>query len=124
MTYLAAIVTMACFGLALRVSGVVPAAARAVATSRSAAKLMRDSTLNESEKERAARRYGLLLLGTGLSISARTTAALLVSVVPLLAFQTGGVVRASAVTAVFSTWQGVVLGSAVMGLMFCVRTGR
>jgi hypothetical protein len=124
MTYLAATVAIVCFAVGLRSFRVLPAAARAVATSRRAARALRNAALSDEEKEIVSRRYAGALLSTCFSISARGGAAVLVSFVPLLAFDSGGLAPLSSVTAVLTTWQGVALACAIMTLSFFVWSER
>jgi hypothetical protein len=121
-TYVVVVVMMVCFAVALRLSGIVPLASGVIASSRSAARVMRHDALSDMEKERAIRRHALGLLGTCWSITSRGVIAVLASLVPLLAFDRSGLAQASSVTHVLGTWQGVVLGSVVMALILSVGT--
>ena len=114
MTYVAAILATACFGVALGLLGVVTAARKVIATSRGAAAGIRDPALSDLEKEKMAQKASLSLMGGFLSILVRGTGAFAISLLPLFAFQAFGGIRVSAVAHLLSTWQGILLTSVVM----------
>jgi len=121
LTYVAAILATACFGIALRWLGVVAAAGRAVATSREAAESMRDPALSDLEKEHRVQKASLSLMRSFVSIVARGTGAFLLAIVPVLALQLSGIVQASAVSHLLVTWQGILLTCVVMTVAFLLR---
>src|SRR5690349_218258 len=100
---------MILFAVALRLCRTVPLAAMAIQTSRHAATLMFDPTLSDREKERAVQKSSLSLFAICCSIVGRGLLAVLLSLVPLVAFDAAGLVRFSSVTRWLTTWQGLAL---------------
>src|SRR5437773_2574333 len=109
LTYLAALLATACFGIALRLFGIVTAAGKVIATSRDAAHCIRDPLLSDIEKEKMAQKASLSMMGGFLSILARGAGAFALSLLPLLALDALGVIRLSAVAHLLGTWQGILL---------------
>jgi len=113
-TYVAAVLAAACFGLALRWLGVVAVARRVVATSREAAECIRDPALSDLEKEKMVQGASLSLMRGFLSILARGVGAFGLAALLLLALDAVGAARAADVTHWLATWQGIVVTSVVM----------
>jgi hypothetical protein len=118
---MAAVLATACFGIGLRLLGVVAAGRKVIATSRVAANCIRDPTISDLEKEKVVQKASLSLMGGFLSIVVRGAGALVVSVLPLLAFDAVGLVRVSTVTRLLATWQGILLGSVGMLLAYFIK---
>ena len=120
-TYAAALGAVVCFAVVFRRLGVVAAARTAVETGLGAARVMRDPVMTDLEKERAVQAASLALARGFGSIAARSAAALGASLLPLLALQWMGLTRLSSVNGLLMSWNGILLASAAMTLVFFAK---
>jgi hypothetical protein len=121
MIYLAAFVAVTCFAIAFEQLGVGSVARRAIEAGVGASRVMRDTRTTDDEKERAAWRASMVLLRCFGAITVRSAAALLASLLPLLALHAAGVVRFSAVNGLLLSWGGVLLATATAALVYVAR---
>jgi hypothetical protein len=119
--YLAAVLVAVLFGVCFASLGLVAIAAKTLETANAAMASMRDNGLNDTQKEQAARRASVALMGSFLSITGRTGLAVAISLVPLAVFHAAGLARWSAVTHFLATWQGIVLACVCVALTALVR---
>jgi hypothetical protein len=124
MTYLAAASVVLIFVTALEWLGVTRVAAAAVEDSRGAARTMADRSLGDLEKERALRAASLGLFGRFLSIGVRSVGALVLSLLPLLAFDLLGLAEIETTTAWLSSWVGMIWMSVLVVIYLLVRQLR
>jgi hypothetical protein len=123
-TYGAALAAIACFAIAFERLGILAVAQRVMASGLNASRAMRDATASDDEKERIARSASLVLLRSFGSITVRSALAVAASVVPVLALQSAGVVRLSAVNDLLMTWTGLLLAAIVIAAMWIPRMRR
>ncbi len=124
MIYLAASLAIACFAIGLGLFRIIPAAARAVQTSRDAVRMMADRTLDDAEKEQAVQKAALSLIGSFISISARGAGAAVLSLLLLFAFEVTGFAPIRAVTQWLATWEAIVAASVIMTFVYFVGRRR
>ena len=120
-TYAAALMAVACFAIAFDRLGVASVARRAMASGVDAARVMRARVVSDDEKERAVRAASRVLIRCFGSIALRGTAALGVSLLPLLVLDVAGWVRVSAVNRLLTSWNGIVLASATVAALYFMR---
>lgn len=108
MVYFAAFLAVFVFAVALELFGAMRAGTEAIATSRSAAGAIGDSSLSDDEKERALQRASVALARGFVSIGLRSAAALGAGFVVLFAFDVTGLASLSAATAWLGTWEAIV----------------
>jgi len=106
-TYLASALVVMVFVMALEGLGVTRVAAEAVSASRGAAKALGDRSLSDDEKERAVRRASVALFGKFLVIGLRSAGAVLLSLLPLFAFDLLGLTTIDAVTDWLASLTGI-----------------
>jgi hypothetical protein len=123
-TFGAALAAIACFAIAFERLGVLAVAQRVMESGLSASRAMRDATASDDEKERIARSASLVLLRSFGSITVRSVLAVAASVVPVMALQSAGVVRLSAVNDLLMSWSGLLLASVVVAAMSIARMRR
>ena len=125
MTYIAASLAAAFLVVAFQKLQVLTVAAQAIKTSRDALDCLRSSSLTDSDKERMLQKASLSLMLGFFSIILRGVGAVAFSALPVLGFGAAGLVEVSAVTGLLMTWQGIMLTSAVMLLMYLsIHQGR
>lgn len=124
LTYLAAVAAAAVFGFFIRFLRIVPVAREVVAVSRGAVACMRDPAISDLEKERAMQRASISLMRGFLSILGRSAAAVAAAALLLLALDAIRLARLSAVTDLLATWQGIVLTTVAMILVWYVGLRR
>ncbi|MEZ5289010.1 MAG: hypothetical protein R2712_30260 [Vicinamibacterales bacterium] len=104
-----AIISTLAFAFSLRLSGVVAAAASATDTARSALAAVRNPSLDDDARERAARAAsGALFKATG-SILVRGLVSAGLLFLPVWLADIGGVARSTDVVAFLTSWQGIAL---------------
>jgi hypothetical protein len=106
---------------ALQLMRVLPLATGVVATTRAAARTLKDAGLSDADKEQLLRKASTSLLGTFVSITVRAGAALGAALLPLAAFQFAGLVDVAVVAGFLATWPGILLASVVMIVAYFVR---
>ena len=121
--YAAELISVVCFVLAFQRFGVPAAAQYAIQSGVDATRRMRDQASSDDEKEQAARAASLVLLRSFGSITARSVAALAVSVLPLLVFDFTGLARLASVNQLMLSLNGLLLAlvAAVLMYVFKVR---
>jgi hypothetical protein len=119
--YVAALCVAVTFALAVQRFGVLTAASQALETSRGAARVMRDASVTDDVRERAAQRASLSLLRSLLSILGRAATATGVSLLPLLAFEVFGLADWTGVLRLLSTTGGILLASVAMVFTYFLR---
>jgi len=113
---------IACFAIGLERLGVFSVALRAIQSARDASRVLRDSDLSDTEKERAVRAASLVLLQCFGSITLRSALAVGASLVPLFALQFAGLLRVSGVNRVLMSWSGFLLASGTVAVLYFVRS--
>ncbi|MGE3469437.1 MAG: hypothetical protein AB7O28_03755 [Vicinamibacterales bacterium] len=97
------------FAFSLRLTGVVGAAASATDTARSALAAVRDPSLDDDARERAARdASGALFKATG-SILVRGLVSAVLLFLPVWLADLTGLARSADVVAFLTSWQGIAL---------------
>jgi hypothetical protein len=114
MLLLVASLGVAAFLVGFRLSGVVPAASRALGTARAAYAVMRSPALHDDDKESELRRAGVSLLGSAVSILARSLAAFLAALVPILLADLTGLADRDTTVAFLARWDVIIVTSTVM----------
>jgi hypothetical protein len=104
--------TVVAFLVGFRLSGIVPAATRAMATAQAATAVMRNPALTDEHKEVAVRKAGLSLLASSLSILLRGLVAVLVAVVPIVLADLLGLADAEASLTFLTRWEVILATSA------------
>jgi len=120
LTYIAAILTVACFAAVLRFSGITQVAAGAAEHGRHAVRSMRTLGMSDSDKEAIARQASLHLMMDFLSIVVRAVAATAASLLALIAFDVTGLAGWAVVTHMLASWQGIILSSVITMLVYIV----
>ena len=108
------------FLVGFHLSGVVPAARRALVTARSASAVMRNPALHDDDKEVAVRQAGLSLLGSVFSILLRSVLAFLALLTPILVADLAGLVDAGAALAFLARWDVALVTAAAMTAIWLV----
>jgi len=116
-----AIASVAAFVAALWWSGVLESAGRAITAARDTAGVMRDATLDDLQRERAAQQASLVLLALCASIVGRSLLALAASAVPIVAADWSGLASSGDVIAFLSRVDVIVVASAVMVVGYLAR---
>jgi hypothetical protein len=116
--------TIVAFLIGFRISGVVPAAARAIGTARAASTVMRSSVLPDDDKEIAVRKAGLSLLGSALSISLRSLVALLAAMVPILLADLAGLADSDTILAFLARWDVILVSSVAVIVIWLFAGSR
>jgi hypothetical protein len=119
--YAAEVAAIVCFVLAFHRFGVTAAARRAIQSGLDASKRMRDPAASDDERERAARGASLVLLRSFGSITVRSAAALAASFLPLLIFDVTGLAHIQAVNRLMLSWQGLLIASVAVALIYLVK---
>jgi hypothetical protein len=119
--YAAEFAAVVCFVLAFHWFGVTTAARRAIQAGLDASKRVRNPAASDDEKEQAARAASLVLLRCFGSITARSGGALAASFLLLLIFDVTGLVRLQAVNRLVLSWQGFLIASVAVALMYLVK---
>lgn len=115
MIYIAAALSLALFIWSLRRCGAVERAGGALGMARSAFATLRDATLSDDDKERAARAFSARLLVQGVAILARLGLALAVPLGFLLLLVAGGLVTVASLAAVLDSWVFLAVSTAAVG---------
>ena len=123
LVYGAGLAAVICFMLVFERLRVTAVARRALQTAIDASKTFRNGAATDDEKERAARAASLELFRCFGSITIRSAAALVASVLLLLLFQASGLARISEVNLLMLSWQGVLVALAA-GMVVYLAKGR
>lgn len=121
MIYLAGLVAVVVFALALERSGIPRVAADAIETSRNASGLIRDRTLSDDEKEKAVRLASSSLFRSFFSIGIRGILALGLSFLTVVVFDLAGLASIEEVTVWLAKWEVVVSITAVVAIWLLIR---
>ena len=116
MIYLAAALSLALFVWSLRRCGAVESAGSAVGMARTAFATLRDATLSDDEKERAARAFSARLLVQGVAVLGRLALALALPLGFLLLLLIGGLVSVAALVALLDSWTFLIVSTAAVGV--------
>ena len=108
------------FLVGFRVSGVVPAATRAIGTAHAAATIMRDPALPDDDKEVAVRKAGVSLLASAVSILVRGFGAVLAALVPVVLADLLGLADSAEVLAFLARWDVILATSAGLAVAWLV----
>jgi len=122
--YLVAVLATVCFGMALRASGIVTVAANVIATGRESAQCLRDPHLSDLDKEEFIQKAAVSLMRGFVSIVGRGAAAFISAGLVVFVFQAVGLVQASAVSQLLTTWQGIVLTTVVMSAAYMIKVRK
>jgi hypothetical protein len=120
-SYGAGFAAVICFMLVferLRVSAV---SRRALQTAIDISKILRNAAATDDEKERAARAASLELLRCFGSITVRSAAALVASLLLLLFLQAFGLARISEVNRLMLSWQGILVAVAAAMVVYFAK---
>jgi len=120
-TYAAAIITVACFAVALDRLQVFSIARSAIRAARIASRMMRDGSVSDDDKERSARAASLTLFHCFGSIVWRSAAAVALSILPVAVLQIANLTRLSAVNSVLMSWSGLLLATATVAALGYAR---
>jgi len=124
MNYLAVILISLCFMIALRFLGIISTAAGVIENARAAFRLVGDREVSDADKERLLQKASVSMMGSFISMTLRSIAAITASLLPLFVFDLTGLARFSTVTHLLATWQGVVLTGVVMASVQLVKVRR
>lgn len=122
MTYLAGVLAILVFSMALERLGIEAVASKALDTSRKATRTLRDPNLDDGGKEAAMRGASVSLMGSFLSLGLRGVLAVCASGLTLAVFHLLGLAPFSSVVSWLATWPAVVLASVLVGGWFLFRT--
>jgi hypothetical protein len=103
------LLSVAAFMAAFLAVRIVPAAAAAIATAHGAVAAMRDPSLDDLARERAAQRASLRLFGAFGGILLRSALALAAAFLPVLAADASGIAPEAAVTGFLMRWDVIVV---------------
>ncbi|MGI9356147.1 MAG: hypothetical protein ACR2PF_13420 [Rhizobiaceae bacterium] len=118
MIYLAAILALGFAGVAIWLSGLVPASAKAMVTSRSAVQTMLDGDKEDEEKERILQQDSLKLIGNLGSILLRGVVVIAASLLPLVVFDKANLASISDSTALLMRWDVILVASIIATLIY------
>lgn len=122
MTYLAGVLGILAFSMALERLGIEAVASKALDTSRKATRTLRDPGLDDRQKERAMRGASVSLMGSFLALGIRGVLAVCASVLTVALFHFLGLAAFTSVVAWLATWPAVILASVLVGGWFFLRT--
>ena len=114
-------VAVGVFAAALWWLGVTAAAAEVMAVTRSAVATIKDSALNDSQREARVQQAALRMISLFGSIVVRGVLAVVASVAPIGAAHLTGVVSASDVIRFLSRWDVALVSTAVMVTGYAMR---
>jgi hypothetical protein len=112
MTVWVALLSVVVFLAAFRLSGIVGVALSAIEIALPTVSAMRDSSLDDDDRERAVRAASLRLFGVFFSLLLRSLLVLLVSVALIWGAEQAGIAQSEAVIILLTRWD-VILGSTV-----------
>jgi len=121
-TYAAAVITVACFTVALDRFRVFSIARAALDAARTASRVMGDASLSDDEKERSARTASLTLFRSFGSIAWRSALAVALSILPAGLLQIANLARFSAVNDVLMSWSGLALATTTVAVLGYARS--
>lgn len=101
------------FLVAWRLSGIYPCVLSVLSLSREATRAMMDASLDDDEKERLARRYGLEMFRGFIVLTLRSAVVLALPVGTLLILDALNVVEFRSVTELLARWEVIVGATAV-----------
>jgi hypothetical protein len=116
-----ALAALAILAVALWVSGVMRVSAGVLATTQSAAAIMRDPALDDLAREKAIQRASMRLLGDFASILFRSILCLAVSIAPIWLADATGLASSHAVIQFLSRTDVIVVASVVMVVGYLIR---
>lgn len=110
----AAILSIGIFTLCLRTFGVIRVGAGALATSRNAVAAMRDTQLNDDERERIVQSASIRLLGAFFSIVIRSAFVVIASFLPIWFVSLTGTTTIEDIFEFLSRWDVIVVATSVI----------
>jgi hypothetical protein len=121
MTVWVALLAVAVFLAAFRLSGIVRAALSAVEIARHSVRIMRDDSLDDGARETAVQAACLGLVGVFVSIAMRTLLVLLVSLALIWAAEQAGIAQSEAVVALLSRWDVILASTMAIWALYMLK---
>lgn len=124
MTVALAIASIAAFAFALWVSGVARVGADALSTAQRALAVLRDSTLDDTSREKAVQQASLRLMGAFASLLLRGAAVLCAAALPIWLGSLAGLADSGTVVRYLSSWPVILVSSLALTAAFLLWSRR
>ncbi len=124
MTVALAIASIAAFALALWVTGVARVGADALSTAQRALAVLRDSTLDDTSREKAVQQASLRLMGAFASLLLRGAAVLGAAALPIWLGSLAGLADSDKVVRYLSSWPVILVSSLALTAAFLLWPRR
>ncbi len=109
-----AVASILVFVVVFWIAGVVPAAQKAMATASHAGTVMSSKELDDDIKEKEVQKAAIALLGSVVSITARSLLALVAAAIPIYGADAAGLAGSETVIDFMSRWDVIIIVSVIM----------